>query len=794
MERTLAKRGKQAPTKPHTLDPQTLRVLENIQRRVLWLATNMIHHANHVRPNHDGTKVGGHQASSASTVTLMTALYFHFLKRGDRVAVKPHSSPIFHSIQYLLGNLPKRYMTMLREYGGLQSYPSRTKDPERVDFSTGSVGLGIVAPLFASLTQRYLRDHQVDVPERRFVAVVGDAELDEGNVWEALLDEALDGIGQVMWVVDLNRQSLDRVVPGIRAARLKKLFAQNGWRVLEAKYGRKLQELYALPGGDTLRRRIDEMSNEEYQATIRLSGAELRERLLSANEADRNTLALVLAQVPDEELPGVISNLGGHDLEEMCSIFDEVERDMSRPTVVFAYTIKGWGLPIAGHPLNHSMLLSSEQMEQLRTNFGIAEDDLWPEFDGDTPEGTLCAEVSRRLDEPELPAIPTIDIPTRVDLGVPSNVSTQDAFGRLLVRFADIPELAQYMVTTSPDVSVSTNLGGWINRMGVYTPHANVAEYEGEAQRILRWQRSQQGRHIELGISEMNLFMMAGMAGLSYELTGAPLVPIGTVYDPFVLRGLDSFIYAVYSGSKFIVAGTPSGITLAPEGGAHQSTITASVGIELPKLMMAEPCYAGELEWFLLEGVRHCFDREHGRPLYLRLSTRPINQAPFEVAKARIGVDALRQQVLNGAYRLASWQDQHPELYDAPRVMLCASGTLIPETLEAAEILWREGVAADVINVVSARALYERFVAARKRGDADAFGWLYHDGQRNTPMVTVHDAASHALAWFGSVYGARVTSLGVDDFGQSGARDDLYRHFGVDAMSIVEAAFAAVDE
>ncbi|MBM4413301.1 MAG: pyruvate dehydrogenase [Chloroflexi bacterium] len=794
MERTLSKRTKQVSTKPPALEPHTLRILENIQRRILWLATNMIHHANHVRPNSDGTKVGGHQASSASTVTLMTALYFHFLKRGDRVAVKPHSSPIFHSIQYLLGNLPKRYLTMLREYGGLQSYPSRTKDPEHVDFSTGSVGLGIVAPLFASLTQRYLRDHGVAVPERRFVAVVGDAELDEGNVWEALLDEALDGIGQVVWVVDLNRQSLDRVVPGIRAARLKKLFAQNGWRVLEAKYGRKLQELYALPGGDTLRRRIDEMSNEEYQATIRLSGVELRERLLSANEADRNTLALVLAQVPDEELPSVFANLGGHDLEEMCSIFDEVDRDLSRPTVVFAYTIKGWGLPIAGHPLNHSMLLSSEQMEQLRTNFGISDDDIWPDFDTDTPEGVLCQQVARRLDEDAIPPIPTISIPTRVDLSVPNSVSTQDAFGRLLVRFADIPELAQYMVTTSPDVSVSTNLGGWINRMGVYTPHAHVAEYEGEAQRILRWQRSQQGRHIELGISEMNLFMMAGMAGLSYELTGAPLVPIGTVYDPFVLRGLDSFIYAVYSGAKFIVAGTPSGITLAPEGGAHQSTITASVGIELPKLMMAEPCFAGELEWFLLEGVRNCFDREHGRPLYLRLSTRPMNQTHFETAKQRIGVETLYQQVLNGAYRLASWQDAHPELHDAPKVMLCASGTVIPETLEAAELLWREGVAADVINVVSARALYERFVYARRHGDSDPFSWLFADPQRAVPIITIHDAATHALAWFGSVYGARVTSLGVDDFGQSGARDDLYRHFGVDAMSIADAAFRAIDE
>jgi pyruvate dehydrogenase E1 component len=779
--------------KPH-MESHKLHLLESIQQRILWLATMMIHHANNVRPNTDGTKVGGHQASSASTVTLMTALYFHFLKKGDRVAVKPHSSPIFHSIQYLLGNLPKRYMTTLREFGGLQSYPSRTKDPEQVDFSTGSVGLGVVAPLFTSLTQRFLRDHGAAIPERRFVAVVGDAELDEGNVWEALLDEALDGIGQVVWVVDLNRQSLDRVVPGIRAARLKKLFAQNGWRVLEAKYGHKLQALYALPGGETLRRRIDDMSNEEYQSCIRLHGAELRERLLNSNDADRSTLAVVLAKVPDDELQSVISNLGGHDLDTMCEIFDEVDRDMTRPTVVFAYTVKGWGLPIAGHPLNHSMLLNSEQIETLRASMGIASDDLWPDFDVDSPEGQICHEVSQRLAESEPPVLPMVAVPNRVDLSMPDTVSTQDAFGRLLVRFADIPEVAPHMVTTSPDVSVSTNLGAWINRNGVYTPHPEVTDYESEAQRLLRWQRSTNGRHIELGISEMNLFMMLGMAGLSYELLGAPLVPIGTVYDPFVLRGLDSFIYAVYSGAKFIVAGTPSGVTLAPEGGAHQSTITASVGIELPKLMMAEPCYAGELEWYLLEGVRNCFDREHGRPLYLRLSTRTIDQAPFFAARERLGVDILQQQALAGAYRLATWQTNHPELAGAPRVMLCASGTVIPEALQAAELLWREGVAADVVNVVSVRALYEQFVAARQHGERDPFAWLYPDAERRTPIVTIHDAASHAMAWLGSVYGAPVTSLGVDEFGQSGNRHDLYRHFHLDVTSIADAAFCAIDE
>ncbi len=230
------------------LSPESLALLETVQQRVLWLATMIIHHANNVRPNPDGTKVGGHQASSASTVTILTALYFHFLQEGDRIAIKPHASPVFHAIQYLLGQLPAEYLPTLRQYKGLQAYPSRSKDPDPVDFSTGSVGLGVVAPAFAALAQKYALAHFGSVTSKRFIALVGDAEMDEGNVWEAVLDEALEGLDNLIWIVDLNRQSLDRVVPGIRAARLKRLFEGNGWRVLEAKYGQQLQAIFALPG------------------------------------------------------------------------------------------------------------------------------------------------------------------------------------------------------------------------------------------------------------------------------------------------------------------------------------------------------------------------------------------------------------------------------------------------------------------------------------------------------------------------------------------------------------------
>lgn len=789
------------------LTPDRLAALDAVQRRVLWLAALMVHHANHVRPNTDGAKVGGHQASSASMVTILTALYFHFLRPGDRVAVKPHASPALHAVQYLMGRLPRAYLTELRAYGGLQAYPSRTKDPGGyVDFSTGSVGLGAVAPAFAALAQQYARAHFGHVTSERFIALLGDAELDEGSVWEAVLDEALEGLENLIWIVDLNRQSLDRVIPGIRADRLKRLFAGNGWLVLEAKYGRALQALFARPGGAELRRRIDEMPNEEYQALIRAPGPELRRRLCGAPGYDAGQIAEALAETPDDALPGAVANLGGHDLEELIEVLGRAGSKPASPTIIFAYTIKGWGLPIAGHPLNHSMLLSAEQVAQLREAHGIAPSHEWDAFSPETPEGRLCAEAAARLYADHRP--PATDqgssaeavvvgglasvVPGELGIAAPDTTSTQEAFGRALVRLADVEGLRERIVTASPDVSVSTNLAGWINKMGVFTrePHP---DYETEAYRLLRWTRGPTGRHIELGISEMNLFMLLGMLGLSDALHGQPLIPIGTVYDPFVCRGLDALIYGVYSGARFIVAGTPSGVTLAPEGGAHQSTITPSIGAELPGLAMYEPCYARELEWALLAALRSCLDREQGRASYLRLSTRPVDQRPFAAALARIGEAELRRQALAGGYRLLDWRDAAPDADPRYAVTIAAAGVLVPEALAAAAYLHGEGVAASVLCLPSPRALYESWKAARAAG-RPPLTWLIRPDERHAPIITIQDGASHSLAWLGGVYGAPVTALGVDTFGQSGARADLYRHFGIDAAGIAEAAFAALDQ
>ena len=765
-----------------------LDALRAVEQRVLWLATRIIDAANHDRENPQGIKVGGHQASSASMVSIMTALYFAHLRADDRVSVKPHASPVLHAINYLLGRLDRRYLTELRSFGGLQAYPSRTKDPDPVDFSTGSVGLGATAPLFAAAARRYLDLHFGEGPPARFVALMGDAELDEGNVWEAILEPAVADLGGVLWVVDLNRQSLDRVVPGMKVRSLEGAFSDAGWQVLEVKYGTRLRAAFEGPKGDALRHRIDEMPNDEYQALFGHPAGEIREVACAGDDDVR----VALESYADDELHGLLADLGGHDLDALLQAYAAADATPTQPTVVFAYTMKGWGLPFAGHPLNHSALMSSEQVAELRGTCGLTGDTEWDRFEPDSDAGRLCVEAAGRLARPKQHTGRPVDVPEQVTGSASARpVSTQEAFGRVLSSLART-EAGDRMVTLAPDVSISTNLGGWINKVGVFTPdHHDNPSGDGD---VLRWEQSPEGRHIELGISEMNLFSLLAQLGMTQDLWGETLLPVGTVYDPFVCRGLDALIYALYNGARFVIAGTPSGITLAPEGGAHQSTVTASIGVELPGVTFAEPAYALASEWLLCDALRTIGDpHAPAQSLYLRLSTRPVDQAPFLAAAERLGERPLRADVLAGGYRLL---EPAPDADDGFRVTIAASGPVLTEVLAAAAQLEEEGVAATVVDITSLDRLFRDWAVVRRAPirDVHSAGASCHVSRllpAGEPIVTVHDASSHAMAWLGSVHGSPVIPLGVDDFGQSGTIADLYRRFDLAPDAIVNAALVA---
>jgi pyruvate dehydrogenase E1 component len=753
-----------------------LSTLEAVQDRVLWLATSIVHHANRVRKNPSGVKVGGHQASSASMVSIMSALWFEHLRAPDRVSVKPHASPVLHAIEYLLGRLDRDYLTTLRAFGGLQSYPSRLKDPVPADFSTGSVGIGATAPVWSAIAHRYVAGH-FEVPRGgRQIALLGDAELDEGACWEAIVDPVVPHLGEVLWIVDLNRQSLDRIVPDIAAGRIASMFEAAGWHPIVVKYGRRLRTLFERDGGPALRRRIDAMPNEEYQRLLRATPAELRERLPGSGRGSREVATLV-ADLDDVELARAIRDLGGHDLSELLAAFAEADAVTDRPSVIFAYTIKAWRLATEGHPGNHSALLTVDQWEELAADLGADPGDPWAAFDPDSAEGELCRRVGERLERPDTsPAAPP-GVPPEVGRKHAGQESTQQAFGRFFVDLAhEAPEVAAHVVTVSPDVASSTNLGGWINRVGVWQLGERIDWFADDTDTLVRWRESEHGQHIELGIAEGNLVGLLGELGLTWSREGQPLLPIGTLYDPFVNRALEPWSFGMYAGAQSILIGTPSGVTLAPEGGAHQSIITPSVGLEQPRCIAWEPAFGQDLEWTLLHALS-LLGRPGGSSSYFRLSTRPIDQA-----LAGAPDEHRRQLALGGGYPLR----RGPK---APQIALVGTGAILPEVLVAADELEAAGVDCDVVCLTSADLVF-RALQARQglaNGDHAILDELF-PADRAAPIVSVLDGHPHTLSFLSAIRRVPIACLGVDDFGQSGDVPDLYRAFGIDTDTIVGAA------
>ncbi|MEO2033692.1 MAG: transketolase [Planctomycetaceae bacterium] len=772
---------------------EKIRILQEIERKALWLSTWMIHHANHLRENVDGLKVGGHQASSASLATILTALYLDVLQPADRVAVKPHASPIFHAIQYLLGNQTRDRLQNFRGFQGAQAYPSRTKDADDVDFSTGSMGLGVAQTSFASMVQEYVRAKgwKRQANEGRMIALAGDAELDEGNVFEALYEGWKHGLRNVWWIVDYNRQSLDAVVTDRLFGQIESLFQMMDWRVVTLKYGSRLQAAFKQPGGPALERWLDGCPNSLYSKLVYT--AAWRDQILSDLSADPQVESL-LQNYDDESLNQLMTSLAGHDMEVLCDTFHGLRDDV--PTCVIAYTIKGFNLPMAGHKDNHAGLMTVEQMEQFREENGVADGEEWSRSAGlNLSEAQLDAYLRtvpfnqskmRRHQTPRLP------VPDNISPRFDAITSTQKGFGRILNLLArQGGPLVDRIVTTSPDVSVSTNLGGWISRRGVFSgTHLSDHQPNNNAVSMLKWETSPEGQHIELGIAENNLFLMLAALGLSHELFGERLIPIGTLYDPFINRGLDALNYACYQDARFILVATPSGISLAAEGGLHQSLGTPLIGMAQDGLAAFEPAWVDEVAVILrwaFEYIQRDGSGEESSPwlrdarggsVCLRLSTRPLAQPDRTLSSSE------QQAVVDGGYWL------RPPQHGA-ELAIVYTGAVAAEAIDAFERYTADHPGAGLLSVTSADRLNAGWQASHKSAKTNTENsWiqaLLEPLADNAVLVTVIDGHPATLSWIGGVRGHRVESLGVEHFGQSGNLPDLYRHYGLDADSILEA-------
>jgi pyruvate dehydrogenase E1 component len=783
------------------MSPDDLSILGELERKVLWLATWTIHHANNLRDSLDGLKVGGHQASSASLATIMTALYFRVLRPQDRIAVKPHASPNFHAIEYLLGKQTREKLEGFRGYKGAQSYPSRTKDTDDVDFSTGSVGLGVAQTLFSSLVQDYVRAHGwgLDRPEARMIALVGDAELDEGNIFECLLEGWKQGLRNCWWIIDYNRQSLDAVVREGIWQRYEVLFRNFGWDVAILKYGSLLEAAFREPGGEALRQWIDRCPNQLYSALVFQGGAAWRKRL-NDDIGDQGAVSTLIESLSDAELARLMTNLAGHDLSTLLDAFSRVDHD--GPVCFICYTVKGHGLPFAGHKDNHAGLMTPAQVELFRQEMNIRPGHEWDRFEGlrENPdrlqafldEVPFATAGRRRL------AAPRIAVPDTLAVNIQPEMSTQTGFGALLNELArETSELAGRIVTTSPDVTVSTNLGPWVNRRGLFAREALADTFKSERiPSTFNWDFSAKGQHIELGIAEMNLFILLSALGLSHAINGERLLPIGTLYDPFIARGLDALNYACYQDARFILVATPSGITLAPEGGAHQSIAEPLIGMAQDGLAAFEPAFVDELAVILAfafdyiqresdadVAARDWLREETGGSVYLRLSTRPIEQI------RRAMTPALRQSIVDGAYWL---REPGPNC----QIVVAYTGAVAPEAIQAVGLMAEDRRDIGLLAITSADRLnagWSAAMRARERGLVHARSHierLFAALPPHCAIVTVLDGHPATLAWLGAVNGHRVRALGVEHFGQTGSIPDLYRHYGIDANAIIAGAQA----
>ncbi|MEP3947301.1 1-deoxy-D-xylulose-5-phosphate synthase N-terminal domain-containing protein [Ascidiaceihabitans sp.] len=771
--------------------------LKTIEQRLLWLSHWMIHNANHIRPKADGIKVGGHQASSASMVSIMTALYFQTLRPEDRVAVKPHASPIFHAIQYLMDNQTREKMENFRGYGGVQSYPSRTKDIDDVDFSTGSVGLGVAVTSFASIVQDYIQAKSWGAEQKmgRMIALVGDAELDEGNIYEALQEGWKNDLRNCWWIIDYNRQSLDGVVREGLFKRVEQIFDAFGWDVVRVKYGHLQRAAFEETGGDKLRQWIDDCPNQLYSALTFMGGAVWRERLMDAL-GDQGDVTALIERRSDEELAELMENLGGNCVQTMADTFAAIDHD--RPVCFLAYTIKGWGTPIAGHKDNHGGLMNKTQMAEWQEYMGVAQGHEWDKFatvadpvvfKDELLKAPFFAKGPRRYHDD------VIDVPS-IELTSDREISTQMAFGKILDNLSKgDSDLAERIVTTSPDVTGTTNLGPWVNRRKLFARDHQEDMFKTEnIPSTAKWEFTPEGQHIELGIAEMNLFLLLAAAGLSHSMFGKRLIPIGTVYDPFVSRGLDALNYACYQDARFIIVGTPSGVTLSYEGGAHQSIASPLIGMSQDGLAAFEPAFADELavimEWSFnhlqKDGENDPDERtwlrdETGGSVYLRLTTNPIEQPGKRVN------DAFKQGAIDGAYWLR-------EPGANCEVVIVYQGAVAPEAIKAAGMIGEGRRDVGVLAVTSADRLNAGWAAAQRarangnKAAASHIETLLLGLPRNCVLITVIDGHPATLSWVGGVWGHQTISHGVEHFGQTGSIADLYRHFRIDADALVNSA------
>lgn len=800
-------------------------------------ALSMIDWANH-KPANAGKKpkVGGHQASSMSSVDLLCALYLHAKRPQDRVAVKPHAAPIIYALMHLMGRLTSSEMNELREFKGPQPYPTKLKNPDFVDYTTSSEALGVCAAIYdaygAKLHNRSLRHvHEKPPVDSVYWAHCGDGELTEGQIDESLYDAGRWGLDNLVWIVDLNRQSLDRVMDDSLGGRLETWagakFRAQSWEVIDLRWGARALALFSRPGGDALQGLLEEMSDALFHPLMCVGGDIARlilagerhsadpatkqllahyGRRLTVDETTQQGLAKLLETVDDATLAAGLSHLGGHDMGALLSAYETATAIEGAPAVIIAHTVKGYETSAAGHPENHGGLLPREEVVAWGLDRGLPKDTPYPSPETGSPAASLLAQRRGLLFEDVdhsyaapptdqmAPALAAIKAPRR------SVVSSGEVFQSLNLAVLRNESVAPWVHFGAPDVGQTTHLGPVIKSTGVFSPRDGVQDtfewLRTDRKLAFDWRPSATGQFHALGIAEGNAMLWAYAFGRRKKRVEgkAPLVTVVTVYDKFFERGFNQLDYAAYSDARFVAVGTPSGTGLSRETATHQSIQTPRMVMDLPGIIAYEPAFAVDV-WAVYRWALGQLWADDGEAVYLRLTTQPLEQP-------NVLPEDVEARAIAGAYWLVGADDRWNTGEEAANVVLIGSGRKLAQLRVAAERLDTEhGVGSRILNVTSYEALWRDWDAYNNDPEA----WddpkrtyylheLFTETAVNASLIITGDHVASVCEWLpGALQRLRgYRFLGPRRNGEAGSLEAIDALHGMGVDDIIQAAVADV--
>tara|TARA_S200000501_G_scaffold180817_1_gene170254 strand:+ start:1988 stop:4663 length:2676 start_codon:yes stop_codon:yes gene_type:complete len=797
------------PTAHEARSPGDPAIEWRIRSLVRWNALAMV-----MRANQTSSELGGHIASFASAATLYDVGFNHFWRGpqaehgADLVFFQGHSAPGIYARAFLEGRLTKEQLQGFRQEvkgQGLSSYPHPWLMPDFWQFPTVSMGLGPIQAIYQARFMRYLQNREfISHSNRKVWAFVGDGEMDEPESTGALGLAGRERLDNLVFVVNCNLQRLDGPVRGNGKIiqELEGTFRGAGWNVIKLIWGSYWDKLLLRDTHGLLKQRMEEALDGEYQAFKSKDGAFVREQFFGKYPE----LAAMVANMTDEDIWRL--NRGGHDPHKVYAAYARATAHQGQPTVILAKTVKGYGMGESGEGQNitHSQKkMADESLLEFRDRFRIPLDDeavLACEFyhpGDDSPEirylkerrDALGGSLPIRIDAAPTHTTPDLSLfQSQLEGSGDREISTTMAFVRLLTALTRDKLLGPHVVPIVPDESRTFGMEGMFRQLGIYAPKGQLYIPE-DADQLMYYREDIKGQVLQEGITEAGAMSSWIAAATAYSNHGIAMIPFYIFYSMFGLQRIGDLAWAAgdQQARGFLIGGTAGRTTLAGEGLQHQDGHSLLMAASIPNCVSYDPTFNYELAVIIHDGIRRMYTDQENVFYYVTVMNENYAHPPMP--------EGAQEGILQGMHRLR----QAPKGRKAvPRVQLFGSGTILRESMAAAELLEQDfGVLADLWSVTSYNEL------ARQGREAVRWNRLHPEAAARPVYVSeqLADAQGPIIAAsdYNQAYadqirefvnGRRYVVLGTDGYGRSGTREQLRRFFEVDRYQIAIAALSAL--